>query len=287
MGILDGRVVLITDTGTEPGYQLALAIAAAGARVVVNDKTGAGSARAAADALAKTIRRRGGAGALPAYGGFNNLRDCMQMIRVAPDRWDWISGIVHIGPGADNLRLLLRAAQPAMAQWGGMIVTVNADEATAAVVTEQAESLSESRITLNAVQAGSDDITSMVSYLLSHHSSNVTGRSVRAAPDHTAQEIVSSFEAIVAAQAAPAKPAKPAAEKPAEKPAQAEPAEKPAQAEPAQAEPAQAEPAQAEPAETAPAEKPAQAEPAAEKSSGKKSTRQTSGKNRTRKSRKS
>jgi hypothetical protein len=286
MGILDGRVVLITDTGTESGYQLALAIAAAGARVVVNDKTGAGSARAAADALAKTIRRRGGAGALPAYGGFNNLRDCMQMIRVAPDRWDWISGIVHIGPGADNLRLLLRAAQPAMAQWGGMIVTVNADEATAAVVTEQAESLSESRITLNAVQAGSDDITSMVSYLLSHHSSNVTGRSVRAAPDHTAQEIVSSFEAIVAAQAAPAKPAKPAAEKPAEKPAAAAPAEKPAQAEPAE-KPAQAEPAQAEPAETEAAEKPAQAEPAAEKSSGKKSTRQTSGKNRTRKSRKS
>ena len=124
MGILEGRVVLITDTSTNVGYNLALAIADSGARVVVNDKTGAGTVRAAADLLAARIKRRGGVDALPAYGGFRDIRDCIQMIQVAPDRWDWVSGIVHIGPGADNLRLLLRAAQPAMSQWGLSLIHI-------------------------------------------------------------------------------------------------------------------------------------------------------------------
>ena len=198
MGILEGRVVLITDTSTNAGYHLALTIAASGARVVVNDKTGSGSVRAAADALAKTILRRGGNGALPAYGGFKNIRDCIQMIRVAPDRWDWLSGIVHIGPGADDLKLLLRAAQPAMAQWGGMIVSLDTDDATAAVITEHAEALTGDRITLNGVRAGDADAASMVCYLLSHRSSGVTGRVLRAEPERSPKDIADNMSRMEA-----------------------------------------------------------------------------------------
>ena len=207
MGILDGRVVLITDTGTYAGYYLALAINEAGARVIVNDETGGGTVRAAADALAKTIKRRGGKPALPAYGNFSSMRKCIEMVRAGPDKWDWLSGIVHIGPGADDLRLLIRAAQPEMSKWGGMIVTVDADAATAAVVTEQASVLAEHRITINAVRAGEADHTSMVCYLLAPISSSVTGQVINAEPDHSSKEIAANIVALLAAQAAPAAPA--------------------------------------------------------------------------------
>ncbi len=203
--MLDGRVVLITDTGSYVGWAAAQTIATAGARVVVNDTTNAGTVKAAADALARTIKRRGGH-ALPTYGDVSEFRDCVQIVQEGPNNWNWISGLVYVSrnDGADSLHTLLRAARTQMQQWGGAIVVVNADDDDIEVVESLAAELRAQRMTINAARYTDDDLGSMLVYLLSPEGQSTSGAVVPAVPDSTPEEIAQNIDAILKAAAAPA-----------------------------------------------------------------------------------
>ena len=98
MGLLDGKVILITGAGNGIGRQHALACAAEGARIVVNDlggsMDGSGSDDAAASKVAAEIKASGG----EAIANFNSVTDaagCATMVKAAMDTWGRLDAIVN------------------------------------------------------------------------------------------------------------------------------------------------------------------------------------------------
>ncbi len=98
MGLLDGKVILITGAGNGIGRQHALACAAEGARIVVNDlggtMDGSGSDDAAASKVAAEIIASGG----EAIANFNSVTDangCATMVQAAMDTWGRLDAIVN------------------------------------------------------------------------------------------------------------------------------------------------------------------------------------------------
>ena len=89
MGLLDGRVVLVTGAGQGLGRAHALASARHGAHLVVNDASGDAAAAVVAEILAL-----GG----DAIGNSDDVTDpagCGRMVRAGVDRWGRLDGVVN------------------------------------------------------------------------------------------------------------------------------------------------------------------------------------------------
>lgn len=88
MGILDGKVAIVTGAGLGLGRIEALALAAEGASVVVNDLgtglDGEGSSEDAAHAVVKEIEAAGGK-AVASFGDVSNWEDARRIVRSAVD----------------------------------------------------------------------------------------------------------------------------------------------------------------------------------------------------------
>jgi NAD(P)-dependent dehydrogenase (short-subunit alcohol dehydrogenase family) len=103
-GMLDGKTALVTGAGRGIGRGIAIAMARAGAKVVVNDLgtavTGEGVDRSPADQVAEEIRKAGGV-AEPNYGSVTDFAEAAQMVEQVVRAWGRIDVLVHV---AGNLR---------------------------------------------------------------------------------------------------------------------------------------------------------------------------------------
>ena len=90
MGLLDGKVALVTGAGGGLGRTHALLLAAEGAAVVVNDlggaRDGTGAGKSMADGVAEEIRSAGGR-AVADYGSVSNKEHAQAMVRAAVDNF--------------------------------------------------------------------------------------------------------------------------------------------------------------------------------------------------------
>ena len=90
MGMLDGKVALVTGAGGGLGRTHALLLAAEGAAVVVNDlggqRDGTGAGTAMADQVVEEIRAAGGR-AVADYGSVSDKTHALGMVRTAVDRF--------------------------------------------------------------------------------------------------------------------------------------------------------------------------------------------------------
>ncbi len=98
MGLLDNKVILVTGAGNGIGREHAMACAAEGAKIVVNDlggtMDGSGSDDAAASKVANEIKAAGG----EAIANFDSVTDsegCARMVKAAMDTWGRLDGIVN------------------------------------------------------------------------------------------------------------------------------------------------------------------------------------------------
>lgn len=96
--ILKGRVALVTGAGRGIGRAHALALAAEGARVVVNDlggeKDGSGAARAPADEVVAEIKALGGE-AVPNYESVADFDAAQRMVQTAVDTFGRLDILVN------------------------------------------------------------------------------------------------------------------------------------------------------------------------------------------------
>lgn len=98
MGLLDGKVALITGAGGGIGRAHALAFAREGARVVVNDlggsRDGAGATSSMADGVVAEIVAMGG-DAVANYDSVTDAAGCERMVKAALDRWGKLDVVVN------------------------------------------------------------------------------------------------------------------------------------------------------------------------------------------------
>ena len=98
MGILDGKVVLVTGAGGGIGRCHALACAAHGAHVVVNDlggaRDGTGAGTNMADEVVAEIIKLGGQ-AVANYDSVTDAEGCGRMVSAALDAWGRLDAVVN------------------------------------------------------------------------------------------------------------------------------------------------------------------------------------------------
>jgi NAD(P)-dependent dehydrogenase (short-subunit alcohol dehydrogenase family) len=98
MGLLDGKVAIVTGAGGGLGREHALALAAAGASVVVNDlggaRDGTGAGQAMADRVVDEIRSAGGE-AIPNYDNVAEVEGGEGILRTALDAFGKVDVLVN------------------------------------------------------------------------------------------------------------------------------------------------------------------------------------------------
>jgi NAD(P)-dependent dehydrogenase (short-subunit alcohol dehydrogenase family) len=104
MGMLDGKTAVVTGAGRGIGRGVAIALARAGARVVVNDLgvnlSGEGADASPADQVVETIRTAGGE-AVSNHGSVADFKQAAAMVEQAVTTWGRIDILVNV---AGNLR---------------------------------------------------------------------------------------------------------------------------------------------------------------------------------------
>ena len=113
MGLLDGKVALVTGAGGGLGRAHALALAAEGAKVVVNDlggaRDGSGTGSAMADKVVAEIKEAGG-DAVADYGSVADADQAEAMVRAAVDAFGRLDVVVN-NAGILRDRTLLKLSE--------------------------------------------------------------------------------------------------------------------------------------------------------------------------------
>ena len=98
MGLVDGKVIIVTGAGGGIGRHHALALAKAGAAVVVNDlggaRDGTGGGSAMADKVVEEIRTVGGE-AVPNYDDVSTIEGGQNILKAGVDAFDKVDGVVN------------------------------------------------------------------------------------------------------------------------------------------------------------------------------------------------
>lgn len=98
MGLLDGKVAIVTGAGGGLGRAHALLLAEEGARVVVNDlggdRHGTGASTSMADAVVAEIEAAGGQ-AVPHYGSVTDDKDAQGMVQTAVDSFGRLDILIN------------------------------------------------------------------------------------------------------------------------------------------------------------------------------------------------
>jgi NAD(P)-dependent dehydrogenase (short-subunit alcohol dehydrogenase family) len=120
MGMLDGRVAVVTGSGRGIGRGIAMALAAAGAKVVVNDLgatlDGEGTEKAPSDQVVDEILSKGGV-AVSNYGSVSDWDAAHAMIDQAVDAFGRIDILVNVA-GILRDRMLFNMTE---AEWDAVI----------------------------------------------------------------------------------------------------------------------------------------------------------------------
>src|SRR6266849_6308919 len=97
VGLLDGKVAIVTGAGHGIGRAHAMELARQGAKVVVNDLgssvSGAGAGRDADETVA-LVEKLGGE-AIANYGDVSNDRQCAELVQQAVDSWGRLDILVN------------------------------------------------------------------------------------------------------------------------------------------------------------------------------------------------